>query len=313
MAEGRRLDDVVVRTPFLAQPGVAIDARYRLGRLLVTLSAAAWSASGYFTRLIPLDAWTILFWRGIFGALTGLLFILVQERAGAWRAFSRMGWTGLSFSLLATAAMTAFLVALKLTTVAHVAIIYATVPLVTAGLAWVVLRERASPATLIASALAVCGIAITVANGLGEGSAQGDALALLMTLLMATMIVALRRSRASVPMAPMACVSALLSSLVSLPFAVPMSATPVELFHLALFGVSNMGLGFILFLIGARFIPAAQTALIGALEAPLAPVWVWLAFAETPKTTTIIGGGMVLAAVMGHIVYENGRPRSHGP
>jgi drug/metabolite transporter (DMT)-like permease len=269
--------------PSATQPDIKPDAQYWLGLLLVTLSAVAWSTAGYFTRLIPLDAWTTLFWRGIFGALTGLVFIGVQQRGGTWRAFVGMGWTGLLFSLLSTAGMAAFLAALKSTTVAHVAIIYAIVPLMAAGLAWLVMRERASAATLIASALAICGIALTVANGLGEGSLTGDVLAFAMTLLMATMIVALRQSQAAVPMVPAACLSALLSSVVSLPFAAPLSVNPVELFHLALFGISNMGLGLILFMIGARLIPAAQTALIGALDAPLAPIWVWLAFGETPS------------------------------
>lgn len=305
-------EKISTMAPGTAPTRSGVDVGARLGLLLVTLSTIAWSTTGYFTRLIPLDAWTILFWRGIFGALTALAFIIAQERAGTWRAFAGMGRTGLLFSLLSTFGMVVYLAALKSTTVAHVAILYAPAPLVTAGLAWIVLGERASPATLIASALAACGVAVTVANGLGEGSLKGDALALLLTLLMAIMIVALRRAKAAVSMAPMACLSALLSSVVSLPFAEPLSATPVELVHLVLFGVTNMGFGLILFVIGARLIPAAQTALIGALDAPLAPIWVWLAFAETPKTTTMIGGGVVVAAVIGHMLGENRRAARRG-
>jgi drug/metabolite transporter (DMT)-like permease len=288
-------------------------AQYRLGLMLVTLSAVAWSTAGFFTRLIPLDAWTTLFWRGIFGALTALVFIVCQERGNIWRAFAGMGRLGLLLSLLSTAAMAAFLAALKLTTVAHVSIIYGTVPLLAAGLAWLVMRERASIGTLVAATLAIGGITLAVANGAGEGSALGDAMALAMSLFMAAMIVFVRRSRVSIPMIPTACLSAALSALVSLPFAAPWSISPVELLHLALFGVSNMGLGFILFMFGARLIPAAQTALIGALDAPLAPIWVWLAFSETPNMTTIAGGGVVLVAVLGHIFYENGRRRTEAP
>jgi len=290
-----------------ARSGGDPAAHYRLGLMLVTLSAVAWSTAGYFTRLVPLDAWTTLFWRGIFGALTGLIFIAVQERGRTWRAFTGMGRAGLCFSLLSTVGMATFLGALKQTTVAHVAIIYATVPFMAAGLAWVVMRERVSLATLIACVFAVFGVGLTVLNGLGEGGFLGDMLAFAMTLFMATLIVMVRRTKAAVPMVPAACFSSLLSSIVSLPFAAPLSASPVELFHLALFGITNMGLGLILFMIGARLIPAAQTALIGALDAPLAPIWVWLAFGETPKTTTMIGGGVVLAAVIGHILHENGK------
>jgi drug/metabolite transporter (DMT)-like permease len=281
------------------------EARYRLGLLLVTLSAVAWSTAGYFTRLIPLDAWTTLFWRGVFGTLTALVFILIRNRGRLGGAFSGIGWTGLLFSFASTAGMAAFLAALKATTVAHVAIIYATAPFVTAGLAWAVLRERVSAATLIASLLALAGIVLTVARGLGEGSLYGDGLAFVMTVLMAVIIVIARRAETRVPMVPAACLSSCLSSLVSLPFASLSAAGPVELLQLALFGITNMGLGLILFTIGARLLPAAETALIGALEAPLAPLWVWWAFGETMRPSTLFGGGLVLAAVLGHVLYEN--------
>ncbi len=80
-----------------------------------------------------------------------------------------------------------------------------------------------------------------------------------------------------------------------------------DLFHLALFGVSNTGIALTLFMIGARMLPAAQTALIGVLDAPLSPIWVWLAFGEVPTDATIIGGCLVMAAVLGHILYEQRR------
>jgi drug/metabolite transporter (DMT)-like permease len=66
-------------------------------------------------------------------------------------------------------------------------------------------------------------------------------------------------------------------------------------------------LGLTLFAIGARLIPAAHTALIGALETPLAPLWVWIAFSELPPRLVFIGGAIVMIAVVGHILIENRR------
>jgi drug/metabolite transporter (DMT)-like permease len=71
---------------------------------------------------------------------------------------------------------------------------------------------------------------------------------------------------------------------------------------LATFGLSNALLGFALFILGSRRIPAVETALIGALEAPIAPVWVWLMFDETPGPATLLGGLIVFAAVFWHIL-----------
>jgi drug/metabolite transporter (DMT)-like permease len=72
-----------------------------------------------------------------------------------------------------------------------------------------------------------------------------------------------------------------------------------------LFGVSQTGLAFFLVTVGSRLIPATDSALISTLETPLAPVWVWLAFGEVPTGAAIIGGILVLGAVVGHIVAED--------
>ena len=283
--------------------------RYRLGLLLVTLSAIAWSTAGLFTRLIPLDAWTILFWRGLFGGLAVSVFIATRDGRGFWRAFAEMGPRGALYCLCSTGGMVSFLSALKHTTVARVAIIYATVPFVTAALAWVVMRERASPSTLLASVVAVLGVLLIVVGGPAEGGLAGDALAILMTLFLAAMTVTGRATQAS-PLVPAACLSSLLGAILSLPMASPWSAGAFDLLNLVLFGITSMGFGLIFFTIGARHIPAAQTALIGALDTPLAPLWVWLGFGETPRLRTLAGGAIVLVAVLGNIAAEFARHRS---
>jgi drug/metabolite transporter (DMT)-like permease len=278
---------------------------YRLGLVLILLSTIAWSTAGYFTRLIPLDSWTLLFWRGLFGAATCLAFWAAQRRGRA-PGRGRIGRAGWLLAVVSALGMTAFVSAMKLTTVAHVAIIYATIPFVAAVLGWLVLRERSPAATLAASAVACAGVVVMVAAGAGEGGALGDALAVAMTLAMGVMIV-ISRGHHDIPMLPVSCLSAALAALIALPFAT-LSVGPRELGELALFGSTNMGLGLILFMLGSRLVPAAETALIGALEAPLAPFWVWLAFAETPTPATLAGGALVLAAVLAHVVLAGRRP-----
>ena len=107
-------------------------------------------------------------------------------------------------------------------------------------------------------------------------------------------------------MLPAACLSALLSSLVSLPFAAPWSASPLELVDLALFGISNMGLGLILFMIGARLIPATQTALIGALDAPLAPA----RFDMVTPHVQLYGDAAIVTYTRLMSYFDDGRPRT---
>jgi len=288
-------------------------AEHRLGVALVTAAAVAWSLAGFFTRLIPLDAWTILFWRGIFGGFFISLYVIAHYRGRTLVVTRAMGWPGLLITCLSTLGMTTFIPALKLTSVANVAIICATGPFVAAVIAWLWLRERVSGLTLGASLLAFAGVALTVAGaGGGAGSLSGDILAFVMTSAIAAMTVALRRYR-GVPMLPTACLSNFLGSVISLAFAAPLAVGAVDLGNLALFGLVQMSLGLTFFTIGSRLIPAAEAALISVLETPLAPLWVWLAFDERVSLQALIGGGVVMIAVIGHVLLQGRLRRPLSP
>ena len=275
---------------------------YRLGLALVTASAVAWSTAGFFTRLIPLDSWTMLSWRGIFGAVGVAVVILAMERRDAWRRVRDMGWPGRLFAIVSAIGMVFFISSLRHTTVAHVAVIYATVPFIAAALGWLVMRERPSRNAVTASLAALLGVALMVGLGV-EGGLFGDLLAVGMTFCMATMMVIARRF-SNIPTMPAACLSALFSGLVCWPFGEPLAVSAHELLLLILFGLVNSAIGLALFTLGARLLPPIETALIGSLDAPLAPLWVWLAFKEVPGVSTLAGGLIVFAAVAIHIVVE---------
>ncbi len=286
-------------------------ASYRLGLLLVTGSAFAWSLAGFFTRLIHLDVWTMLAWRGLFGAV-GIAAVAVSiEGAPALMALRRLGRPGWCYAVLSGGGMVLFITALRHTTVAHVAVIYATVPFFAALLGWWTLREAPPRAALLASGAALCGVVLMV--GLGtEGGRFGDILALGMTLAMAAMIIIVRRYH-DVPGMAAAGLSALLSGLACWPLGHPTAVTGEALLLLLLFGLVNSAAGLAFFTLGARLLPPVETALIGALDAPLAPLWVWLAFAETPGISTIVGGSIVFVAVAVYVAIAamtSGRPRS---
>lgn len=275
-------------------------AQYRLGLVLVTASALAWSSAGYFTRLVPLDNWTLLLWRGVFAAIGMLVFILLLQGKAGLRSFAALGVPGWIYAVISGLGMIFFITALTLTTVAHVSIIYGTVPFVAAAVSWIAIREKPSPLALACSLLALLGVVITVGFGLAGGSLLGDLLAFAMTLVMAGMMVISRRYR-NIPTLPAACLSAVLSAFACLPLAGTLLPGGGDLFHLALFGLVNSAIGLALFTLGARLIPAVESGLIGSLEVPLAPIWVWLAFGETPDRNTLLGGALVFIAVLTHL------------
>ncbi len=275
------------------------DNTYWIGFALVTASAIAWSTAGFFTRLIPLDTATTLFWRGMFGGLGLLIVALAMGRRRGLTGFRRMGAGGWLFAVVSALGMLCFIAALKTTSVAHVAVVYAVVPFVAAGFGWLALRERPGASAVVASMAALAGVVIMVGFG-ADGTILGDLLAFGMTVCMAAMMVISRRFQ-DIPMLPAACISAVLSALAVLPWAAPLSVSGTEWGLLAAFGLVNSAIGLALFTAGSKRLPPVETALIGALDAPLAPIWVWLAFAETPSVPTLIGGVIVFAAVMAHL------------
>ena len=275
-------------------------AQYRLGLVLVTGSAVAWSTAGYFTRLIGLDNWTLLLWRGIFAAIGILIFMLAMDGRKALAQFARLGRPGWLFAAVSGVGMIVYITSLTRTTVAHVAIIYGIVPFVAAAMSFLAIGERPSRVAIAASAVALAGVAIMVGTGAREGSLFGDFLAVLMTLGMAVMMVISRRHR-DMPILAAACLSAILSSAACWPLAMHALPSTTQLVELALMGLVNSAVGISLFTLGSRMIPAVETGLIGSLDAPLAPVWVWLAFGETPGANTILGGILVFGAVMANV------------
>jgi drug/metabolite transporter (DMT)-like permease len=223
-----------------------------------------------------------------------------MERRNILRGFRNLGWPGWLFAALGGLGMIFFITSLRHTTVAHVAVIYATVPLLAAGLGWLVSREKPSASAVAASLAALAGVVVMVGFG-AEGSLLGNLLAFGMTIAMAFIMVIARRFR-NIPVMPAACLSALLSGLVCWPLGNPLVVSGHEFLMLALFGLVNSAIGLSLFTLGARLLPAIETALIGSLDAPLAPLWVWLAFNETPGRSTIVGGAIVFIAVAAYLI-----------
>jgi len=285
--------------------------RHAQGILLITLSAAAFSSAGFFTRLIPLDVWTVLFWRGWFAGLLILGVIIVRERHGSWRAFRAIGWPGLAAAACSTAATILYINAFRRTSVADVAVIFAGVPFVTAGLGFLCLGIREAWSTLAASLAALLGVGIMVGGAATEGHLSGDLLAFAMTVCMAIMMLIVRHWHAT-PMLPAACLSALLCPLLVWPFATPFDVGAADMVSLGLFGTTQFGLGLLLLTVGGQMVSATENALLNTLEAPLAIAWVWLAFGEAPPVTSLAGGSVVMAAVAANVWLNETRSRGAG-
>ena len=278
------------------------------GTLLVVGSALAWSFGGMIDRfIVGPETWTVVFWRSLYAALFLSAFLLVRDGKGAFKAFRDMGWPGVIVALCFMTASISFVQAIALTSVANVILINAAVPLVAALISWLVLGERISVMTWAAIAAVMIGVAIMVSDGSGgEGSLAGNLLALLITFVFAIAVVVTRR-HSGVRMTPAVILATTLAACIAFTQTSSLSVSAHDMTWLFAFGALNLGLGMALFVTGARLIPASQSALFSTLETVLGPVWVWLVHGETVSVMTLIGGAIVLAALMSYLYLEGRR------
>ncbi len=197
--------------------------------------------------------------------------------------------------------MLAFVVALKLTTVANVMIVYATVPFLAAGVAFVWVRERPERRVVIASCIALAGV-VVMAGGAARGEdIVGSFASFVMTATFAVLVVMARRFR-GMPMAPINAVGGLLCAALAWPFAGVQGLPSLhDLVILAAFGSITTGLAYLLFLTGSRRMPSSEAGLIALLDVILGPTWVWLAFGERPSVLALVGGALVLGALVWYL------------
>ena len=270
--------------------------RAREGQLAILGAAVAWSTAGLAQRELDATAATQVAGRAAFAAVALFLLVVVTERRGTFRAFRRMGRSGVALAVFMAISSGAFLLALNYTTVANVLFMQAAAPMMAALLGWVLLSEPVDGRTWAALALAGAGVALMAAGSVDAG-VTAVVLPLLVTASFAAVIV-IARHRREVSMMPATCASQPLVVLACLPFVSLGSASGTDWALLAALGIGQMGLGLAFLTVGARLIPPAQVAIISLLEVVLGPLWVWLAYDETPSAATLLGGAVVVAAVV---------------
>jgi drug/metabolite transporter (DMT)-like permease len=161
------------------------------------------------------------------------------------------------------------------------------------------LRETLAPPTLVAILVAVAGVALMFAGALGGGDLLGNALALGVAISFGANIVVVRAAR-GLDLVPATVLAGLFAMAATLPLASPAAPSAHDLGLLAAMGALQLGLGLFLFMRGAPHLTAAQVGLLSLLEVILAPIWVLLAFAEMPSPLSLIGGAVVLSALVAH-------------
>jgi drug/metabolite transporter (DMT)-like permease len=257
-----------------------------------------WSSAGVVTRHIErAQPFEQVFWRSLFAFLF-VFAVLVAQRTNPIKAIRAAGIPGVVSGLMWAIMFTAFLFALSMTTTANALVVMAVSPLLTAVFAWFFLKDPLPARTWIAAIVASIGIAWMFASQMEAGHLAGMAVAFLIPVAAAINVVVLRASAARLDLVPAVMLGGALSCLIALPFALPFSASARDIALLAFLGVTQLGLPCMLLVLASRALLAPEIALLGLLEVVLGPLWVWLGAGEEPARATLIGGVVVLAALV---------------
>jgi drug/metabolite transporter (DMT)-like permease len=272
----------------------------------VTAAALCWSTGGLIVRLVSTDPWTTVFWRSSFCAGFLLVAIALTHRGRFLRLARETSWPGLFMAVCFATASTCFIMSLARTSVANTLIIQSLSPFIASLGGWLCLGERVRPRTWLAMSVAMGGTVVMLWGSTGGGSRLGDVLALTTATAFAAATVVVRWRR-TVPMPVAAALAAVLGAMLAIGPATPSRASVRDLVLLGVFGSVQLGGGLLLFTRGARLIPVAEASLLAVLESVLGPVWVWLAIGERPGVPSLVGGGMILSALVAHTVADLAR------
>ena len=273
------------------------------------IAPVLWSSAGVVTRHIQAaGAFEQVFWRSLF-AFAFVAVALAAMRKHPLTALRRAGLPGLLSGAMWAVMFTAFVVALSLTTTANTLVTMSVSPLLTILFARVALRDPVPLRAWLAAGAAGIGIGWMFRAGLSEAHVAGMAVAFIVPVAAALNVVTLRATAARLDLLPAVMLGGALSCLIALPLAAPFQATGRDILLLGLLGVFQLGLPCMLLVLASRALLAPELALLGLLEVVLGPLWAWLGAGEVPARATLVGGAIVLGAL---VLNEAGAVRGSG-
>ncbi len=283
--------------------------RHAFGVLLVLGAGLIWSTSGPLIRAVEAaTVWQVLFYK-MFWLFVMLVGLLAYRHRGAFVRvlLGNAGWTLLAAICLVVSNV-GWILSVTSTSVANTLLLQAAAPLVAALLARALLGERLVGATMIAMAFALTGIAIMIGEGALDGRLFGNVAGVIAMVGFAAFAVTLRAGRMADATTALL-LGALIATAIGAVMADDLGLGLYDHVLCFLMGAIETGIGLVLFTVGARYVPAGELMLLTMIEIGLGPLFVWLLYAEVPSAGTLLGGGLVVAAIVGLGIFGLRRTR----
>lgn len=274
-------------------------SQYTKGFLITLAGVLVITPDTLLIRLIDADSWTLLFWRGALSAVGIAVGVFATQGVRAFGAFRTIGLPGLSIAVIFSLGTTCFVISVNTTLVANTLFITATSPVFAALISRFVLKEAVSRRTWMTILATMAGIAIIASGslGAGQGNVWGD-LAAVGAAVSTAATFSIARAKKSASMVPAMSVAGVCVALIALCFTTTVAVPAQDVAWMAILGLVVAAGGFALLATGPRYLPAPDVSLLLLLEAILGPLLVWALLGEFPGERTLIGGAVVLVAMV---------------
>ncbi|MDA9653289.1 DMT family transporter [Candidatus Pelagibacter sp.] len=268
------------------------------GPLLIFLGALSLSFGGLIVKSFEgATLWQILFWRSLFFSLTVLTFLIITYKKKTLKAFYDSGLPGFFGGVILSFGFCGYVFAMYNTTVANTNFIISLQILFLAVFGFFFLKEKINAVTFTSIILAITGVLVMVGNSLTPGELSGNLAAFTMPITFAVLIMIVRKYP-TVDMVPAQFIAGISSCLIGFLLSTKLMISPNDIFLGFLAGFFQVGFGFIFITIGARTTPSAMVGIIMLSESVLGPIWAFLFVSERPSTFGLIGGAIILFAVI---------------
>lgn len=277
-------------------------ALHRKGLLITAIGGLALSFDIPLIRSANGEVWSVLATRSVATFVVAILAWSILRFAFGKRVALVPGPLGVLAGVLYGAVSLTYMLAVFNTTTANVVFILAFTSMLAALLSWIFLGERPSNATFATMAVMVGGVTLIVHEGLASGNIFGDAMAACTAFLLGSVITLSRKSGRDMGFVPL--ITAIFPGIAAL-ILLPDTGFQIAAPGFILFnGLIVIPLAFWCLATGPRYLSAPEVGMFYLLETVLAPIWVWIVFAETPTTQTIIGGSILILALLAHSLWQ---------
>ena len=268
------------------------------GYILLLFGAFCLSWGGFIVRSFEeASVWQILLIRSVFFVIALTFFLISTYKKDTLKIFKDAGYPALVAGLVLSLSFVAYVYAMTITTVANVVFIISTQTMFLAITGYIFLKEKISLISFISIVLAMSGITIMIGDSILSGSLLGNIIALAIPINFSILVIIIRKNK-NLDMVPAIFYSGIFSLIYGLILSESYTFSYHDIKMGFLLGVPQLAFGFICITIGSRSTASTTVGLLMLTETLFAPVWVWLFLNEIPPISVLIGGAIIIGAII---------------